>query len=86
VGNLPTFSTILIGKIYELLKKEEHRPRKENNGANFAPFSGDHATAKTIASFQKMGERTVRYAIGIVVPKDLFSPSLLLTIIMEIPL
>jgi alpha-acetolactate decarboxylase len=57
VVKFTTFLIILIGKIYEALKKEEHRPSKENKVANFATFSGHHATAKTIASFQKVDEK-----------------------------
>ncbi|MGC8578321.1 MAG: DNA methyltransferase [Thermoproteota archaeon] len=54
--------TYIIGKIYEALKKEEHRPKKENKGGNLPPFSGHHATAKAIASLQKVDESTVRRA------------------------
>jgi 16S rRNA G966 N2-methylase RsmD len=49
--------TYAIGKYYELLKKEPHRPKKEKNSDKLSEFSGE--TAKTIESLAKVDTRTV---------------------------
>jgi len=41
----------VIGKIYEILKREKYRPKKENNSENFSEFSG--ATVKSDYFFSK---------------------------------
>ena len=50
---------VVLGRFYNQLKLKQHRPE---NGANFAPFSGSHATSRYIASLHGVGERTVRNA------------------------
>jgi hypothetical protein len=54
VDNLTTFLIILIGKIYEALKKEEHRPKKENNGANSARFQGSMLLQKRLLPYKNL--------------------------------
>jgi len=53
--------TLVIGRLYNQMKLAPHRPSTEK-GANFAPFSGRHATSKYVASLYGVGDRTVRYA------------------------
>jgi hypothetical protein len=51
-----------MGRLYKTVKKEPHRPTKEENGAKFAPFRGSHATARALAEQLGVGEKTVRRA------------------------
>jgi len=51
---------MVIGRLYKTIKKEPHRPTKEENGVNFTPFSGSHATARAIAEQLGVSEKTVR--------------------------
>jgi len=53
---------VVIGRLYKALKKEPHRPKKDENGENFAPFSGSHATARAVAEQVGVNEKTVRNA------------------------
>jgi hypothetical protein len=53
---------VVIGRLYKTVKKEPHRPTKEENGAKFAPFRGSHATARALAEQLGVGEKTVRRA------------------------
>jgi hypothetical protein len=53
---------VVMGRLYKTVKKEPHRPTKEENGAKFAPFRGSHATARALAEQLGVGEKTVRRA------------------------
>jgi hypothetical protein len=53
---------VVIGRLYKAIKKEPHRPMKEENGENFTPFRGSHATARALAEQLGVSEKTVRNA------------------------
>jgi hypothetical protein len=53
---------VVIGRLYKTIKKEPHRPTKEENGLKLIPFSGSHATARAIAEQVGVGQATVRRA------------------------
>jgi len=52
--------TYVLGKLYEMQKKNVGRPKKENNLDNLSEFSG--VTAKAISPIVKTNEKTVRRA------------------------
>jgi hypothetical protein len=52
----------VMGRLYKAVKKEPHRPMKEENGENFTPFRGSHATARALAEQLGVSEKTVRNA------------------------
>jgi len=47
-----------LNKLYELLKKEHGRPKKENKEVNLTSFSGSAATAKALAFKKKQKKGT----------------------------
>jgi hypothetical protein len=51
-----------MGRLYKTVKKAPHRPTKEENGENFTPFRGSHATARALAEQLGVSEKTVRNA------------------------
>jgi len=53
---------VVIGRLYKTIKKAPHRPTKGENGENFTPFRGSHATAKAVAKQVGISEKTVRNA------------------------
>jgi hypothetical protein len=53
---------VVMGRLYKTVKKEPHRPMKEENGENFTPFRGSHATARALAEQLGVSEKTVRNA------------------------
>ena len=54
---------VVIGRLYKALKKEPHRPKKDDEKApKLGAFSGHDATAKAIASMVGVGKTTVRNA------------------------
>jgi hypothetical protein len=53
---------VVIGRLYKTIKKEPHRPTKEEKVVNLTTFSGHAATARVIAEQVGVGEKTVRRA------------------------
>ena len=53
---------VVIGRLYKTIKKEPHRPTKEENEVKFTSFSGSNATARAIAEQLGVSEKTVRNA------------------------
>jgi len=53
---------VVIGRLYKALKKEPHRPKKDENAENFSAFSGSSATARAVAEQVGVNEKTVRNA------------------------
>jgi hypothetical protein len=53
---------VVVGRLYKAVKKAPHRPTKEENGENFTPFRGSHATARALAEQLGVSEKTVRNA------------------------
>jgi hypothetical protein len=53
---------VVIGRLYKTLKKEPHRPTKEEKVVKFTTFSGHALTARAIAEQFGVGEKTVRNA------------------------
>jgi hypothetical protein len=53
---------VVMGRLYKTVKKAPHRPTKEENGENFTPFRGSHATARALAEQLGVSEKTVRNA------------------------
>jgi hypothetical protein len=53
---------VVIGRLYKTIKKEPHRPTKEEKVVKLTTFSGHAATARVIAEQVGVGQATVRRA------------------------
>jgi len=54
--------TLILGRLYNQMKLAQGRPPESKKSANFAPFSGSHATSRYVASLHGVGYRTVQNA------------------------